>query len=166
MTIDIEVYEKARERFDYNPLTGDIIYIENTERSKIGDIVECINGRGYIMLHYRKKALVAHRLAFYIMEGHLPENIDHINGVRTDNRWANLRACTKGENSRNRGMSKANKSGYRGVSKHQGRWRGRVNFNGVEYSKYGYDTPELANEWVLSNSKKLYGEFYNESRLK
>lgn len=53
------------------------------------------------------------------MEGYWPENdIDHINRVKTDNRWSNLREVSKSCNMRNRSLLKNNKSGITGV-----RWR-------------------------------------------
>ncbi len=44
-----------------------------------------------------------------------PVHVDHINGVKTDNRWLNLRMVTPSENTKNAARSKANKSGITGV---------------------------------------------------
>jgi len=163
-----EVYEKAMERFNYNPLTGDIIYIEDTKKCNIGDVANCDNGRGYIqipvIIHGKQKNVTAHRLAFYIMGGYLPDAVDHIDGDPSNNKWLNLRGCTRAENMRNLGINKANTSGYRGVSRHYDKWRGNVILNGKFHTKSGFSTPELANDWAVAKSKELYGEFYNEGR--
>lgn len=42
---------------------------------------------------------------------------DHINGNKSDNRECNLRPATNQQNSRNRGPTRINKTGYKGVQK-------------------------------------------------
>ncbi|MDA6380520.1 HNH endonuclease signature motif containing protein [Escherichia coli] len=69
------------------------------------------------MIMINGKAYPAHRLAWLIVYGTMPDGfIDHINRVRTDNRISNLRLVTHSENMQNRKIQKNNKSGYRGVS--------------------------------------------------
>ena len=170
-THGVDVYERAKERFDYNPLTGNIIHIEDTRRNKVGDIIGRLDSYGYLIVEAimddgKRKQIRSHRLAFYIMEGHLPEQIDHVDGDRANNKWFNLRSCTNAENSMNKGIRKGNTSGYRGVGRHQGKWIGRVMINNKINSKSGFSTPSLANDWVVAKSKELFGEFYNENRYK
>lgn len=76
-----------------------------------------MSGNGYLhgALHYQK--VCAHRIVFALFYGHWPENtIDHINGVRTDNRPSNLRDVMHIENMRNQPASKASTTGVTGVS--------------------------------------------------
>ena len=65
-----------------------------------------------------------HRLAFMFMTGNLPDNdIDHINHIRDDNRWCNLREVTVADNNKNLSMNRNNKSGVNGVSWNESRKR-------------------------------------------
>jgi hypothetical protein len=56
-----------------------------------------------------RKPRRAHRLAWLYVHGHLPfGSIDHINGIRSDNRLCNIRIATKSENNQN--LKKAQKN--------------------------------------------------------
>lgn len=70
----------------------------------------------------------AHRVIWAIFYGEWPRlDIDHINGVKTDNRIINLRSVSHFENSRNKTMQKNNSSGVMGVSWHKTRKRWSAN---------------------------------------
>lgn len=58
----------------------------------------------------------AHRAIIAITEGYWPEEVDHINGDKTDNRLVNLRAVTRLENMKNTSRRSDNTSGYTGIS--------------------------------------------------
>jgi hypothetical protein len=71
----------------------------------------------------------AHRLAWFYVHGEFPKcELDHINGVRDDNRISNLRECSRAENMQNAGMFKTNTSGYTGVTWHKQRrkWAAQI----------------------------------------
>lgn len=72
---------------------------------------------GYVVIRIdNKKLYMAHRLAFLYMEGYLPENqVDHINRIRNDNRWINLREVSNQCNLQNCNISINNTSGVTGV---------------------------------------------------
>lgn len=88
---------------------------------------------------------LAHRVAWAISHDEWPGVIDHINGVRNDNRLANLRAVTVSQNLRNQRLSPRNRSGYPGVFR---RPDGRFIANILEDGKTRYlglfDTVEEA----------------------
>lgn len=75
---------------------------------------------GYIEMSVCGKRYTAHRLAFLYVLGYLPENdVDHINRIRIDNRWCNLREVSTSCNLRNCKINKNNKSGITGVYFHK-----------------------------------------------
>ena len=76
----------------------------------------------------------AHRVAWAIHCGEWPEHdIDHINGIRSDNRICNLRAVSRSENLKNRMISSNNTSGTMGVSysKHHKLWSVTIGDNHI-----------------------------------
>lgn len=106
-----------KEIFRYEPETGTIFWKKNYRKSFIGKPAGNISTDKYRVITYQGKTYKAHRLAFYLVNGAWPSGpIDHINGVKDDNRWQNLREVTAQENQQNRKLNKNNKSGALGVS--------------------------------------------------
>ena len=66
-----------------------------------GSVAGCMNNWGYLQVCTKGKTYKAHRLVWLIEKGVWPEELDHINGVRTDNRIENLREVSRKENLRN-----------------------------------------------------------------
>ena len=88
---------------------------------------------GYRQTSILLRKYYAHRVIWAMATGAWPpDQIDHINGVRTDNRIENLRAVTRSENMRNAAMPCTNTSGTMGVSWHKasGKWRATIKANG------------------------------------
>ncbi|MFA6903333.1 MAG: HNH endonuclease signature motif containing protein [Gallionellaceae bacterium] len=88
----------------YDPETGIFTYLEKTaKRISIGKIAGCKTKNGYLVIKINGIRFRLHRLAFLYMTGNLPTNeVDHINHIKTDNRWANLRNATRIQNARNK----------------------------------------------------------------
>lgn len=77
----------------------------------------------------RRKRYKAHRLIYLLQTSAWPpDEIDHLNGDGTDNRWENLRAATPEENRQNLRKYSSNRSGHTGVCwhKHCGKWAARI----------------------------------------
>ena len=90
------------------------------------------NGDGYRVGAICRVNFRAHRVAWAIVHGEWPaDQIDHINGDRSDNRLDNLAPVTNAINHQNEGMPKNNTSGVAGVywCKHTGKWRALVKVN-------------------------------------
>jgi hypothetical protein len=92
-----------------------------------GDIVGTTHKtKGYLYISVKGKTYRAHRLAFLFMLGKFPENqVDHINQVKGDNRWSNLRDVSAAVNSQNRPLFRTNTSGQKGViwNKQVSKWQ-------------------------------------------
>lgn len=77
-------------------------------------------------------ALRAHHVIWCMETGSWPlHEIDHINGIRDDNRIENLRDVTRRENTMNRSLHSNNKSGFNGVywNERDRRWRAGIIVN-------------------------------------
>jgi hypothetical protein len=124
-TISIEV---IRELVSYNPNTGELFHKPRTAKhtprfrsfntrlaGKAADTSR--DGKGYLLVTVNNIKFKAHRIAYAIMTGSWPDTIDHINGVRGDNRWCNLRSVTQRQNRANTyGWTKTTSSKYIGVT--------------------------------------------------
>lgn len=150
--------ERARELFSYNKDTGVLTWRPRprnyfaTENSFLAWNSRCagreaggvIKRRGWrqVVVEYEKYAV--HRVIWLMETGEWPEQIDHIDGARGNNRWANLRDVSHQENMRNKRLFESNKSGLPGVwwDGRRSKWRAYVGVNGRnktlgEYNSFG-----------------------------
>lgn len=152
--------ERLQSLLHYDPETGLFTYLEDRKHKDAGEIAGAINTNGYVVIPLDGKLFYAHRLAFVYMTGSLPENhVDHINHVRTDNRWINLRAVTQAENNRNASIRKDNTSGYTGVSlsTRSQRWIAVCSIAGKRKQLGTFDTKEDAAKAVADAKLLHYG---------
>lgn len=98
---------------------------------------------GYVTGGLDRVIYRAHRIIWKLVHGQEPEDIDHINGDRADNRIANLRAVTRRENMRNAALRSNNKSGVVGVSRARGKWLAQIKGQRQQFLGY-FDTIEEA----------------------
>lgn len=100
--------------------------------------------RGYHIGTIEYIMVKAHRVAWAIYYGEWPEVIDHINGDPADNRIANLRSISQGENLTNLARRSDNKSGVTGVYQFGDRWAAEVKRGGKKTWLGYFDTFEDA----------------------
>lgn len=128
--------ERLKELFYYNPQFGIFVRkVSTSTNAKVGDIAGHLNVNGYIRMSVDCKAYQAHRLVFLYMNGEFPEHqVDHIKGVRADNRWSQLTAATDTENQKNAKKRIDNTSGITGIYWHKSRkkWMPRISIDGKQ----------------------------------
>lgn len=132
---------------------------------KIGNKAGSIRKDGYWRIGIKNKAHTAHRVIFLYHHGYLPQNIDHINGIKTDNRIENLRAATTRQNQLNSKINSKNKSGIKGVcwDKQSKKWRVYLYIEGkfTDFGKY-FDI-NVAKFVADTMRHKYHGEFANNA---
>lgn len=95
--------------------------------------------------------------------GRIPSGlfVDHVNRNGLDNRRANLRVCTKAQNTMNQKLRADNSSGYKGVRlfKKVGKWRACITIDGREKSLGLFFTPEEAKGAYERAALEYFGKF-------
>ena len=111
----------ALELLSYSKETGLFSWSKQRRGVKVGIPLGCSNGFGYLRITVMGQSVYAHRLAWFYVHGKWPKDqIDHINGIKSDNRIANLRDVVSIENAQNKhGAQKNSKSLTMGVSWHK-----------------------------------------------
>lgn len=118
-----------------------------------------LNQCGYVVVEVGGKAVGAHRIVWLMHTGSWPTcEIDHINGVRHDNRIENLRDVDRTFNAENRRKASIkSKVGLLGVSTlPSGRFRARIRSKGVLHELGIFDSAELAHSAYVDAKRKLH----------
>lgn len=113
---------------------------------------------GYVRVKFLNKKYLAHRIAWLMVYKQWPEDqIDHINGNRSDNRISNLRVVDQSGNSQNcQFAQKNNQSGYFGVHASGKKWRAQIRINKKLKHLGLFDTPELASMAYIEAKRSMH----------
>ena len=152
---------RVRELLCYNKDTGIFTWKVSRGRVKEGSVAGYAGKDGYIQIGLDGKLYNAHRLAYLYYVGYMPSMVDHINGDKQDNRWSNLRPCSKTSNGYNSKLNKSNKSGVKGVSWHKtaGKWRAQLDINGKTRHLGLFEDKEEAIELMQLVREEAHEEF-------
>lgn len=151
--------DRIRELLDYDVDTGVFRWRKGRQGIKAaGAVAGDATWNGYWRVCVDGRRYMAHVLAWLYMTGEHPAaDIDHINGVRTDNRFGNLRVASRSENNQNqRRAHRDNKSGYLGVSPNRGGWAASININKRKHHIGTFDTPEQAHKAYLEAKREIH----------
>lgn len=131
--------------------------------STIGEKIGYLNNKNYVVAQVSDNHYVVHRLIYIFHYGDIPKNlqIDHINGIKWDNRIENLRLATISQNICNTKERINNKSGYKCIFwfKYKQKWGVNIKKDNKNYHVGYFDDIKDA---IISYNKKaleLYGEF-------
>ena len=151
--------DRLRELLTYDADTGLFTRLVQTcNRVKVGDVAGRTDSHGYRQISVLGRKILAHRLAWLYIHGTWPsDQIDHINGVRSDNRIANLRDTSNAINRQNERRARSNNQhGFMGVSTHGTRWKAKIGVDGNPRYIGSYDTPELAHAAYIEAKRLLH----------
>lgn len=153
--------ERVRQLLDYDPETGVVKWkalSSPASRVRAGAPAGSINGKGYVLVRVDGVSTLVHRIAFAIVLGKWPtQQVDHVNGCRSDNRWSNLREATRQINMQNERRARStNRTGFLGVTKQGGRFRASIWVNGAQRYIGSFDTPEEAHIAYVEEKRQVH----------
>lgn len=152
---------RLRQLFTVNP-DGLLIWRVAHGSVKVGDEAGRATPRGYRRVSVANKEYQVHRIVFAMTHGRWPtDQIDHINGVKNDNRPCNLREATNTQNKINIPVQANNKVGMKGVCRHsRGRkYMAQITIDGKHKYLGLFQTAEAASAAYQAAATKHYGEF-------
>lgn len=155
---------ELKELLEYNPVTGQFIRKISRGRFKVGEIAGSLDKDGYNVIMICNKNYKSHRLAWLYMMGNWPDkDVDHIDNDPQNNAWKNLREATESENICNSKLSKANKSGIKGVSWDSKlcKWRVQLQIDGKAKFLGSFNNINEAKNAIDIARKEYHKEFAN-----
>ena len=151
---------------DFNSLfeykDGELYWkVARSNRVKVGQKTGWVSKIGYVYVNVNKIPTCAHRIIFAMHYGHFPEQVDHINGNKSDNRIENLRAATRSENYWNAKTRADNTSGIKGIhwESQRNKWRASCNKHGKRYDAGFFDDIEEAKTALHILRSSIHGNF-------
>lgn len=153
---------RLREVLHYNPETGAFTWrFAYCRKIKAGAKAGTTGKNGYVEIRVDGGKYRAHRLAVLYMTGNWPvDGVDHANRVNSDNRYTNLRQCTRSQNNSNRRVIRETATGVKGVSPDgSGKYRARVASNGARRLVGVFETVDEAGDAYRTAATKVHGEF-------
>jgi len=150
--------ERARELLAYDHETGLLTWRVNKGRARAGSRAGTPDKDGYLTVKVQGVTLKVHRIAFLLVEGEWPRGeVDHLNGVKSDNRYCNLRLASRSENMQNERRARFNsKTGVLGVTLCHGKPQASLYANGTKRYLGQFRTVSEAHQAYLTAKRQLH----------
>jgi hypothetical protein len=151
--------ERLVDSLAYDDSTGILTWSKPPRRGvSSGLVAGHAHSQGYLTVGFEGRVYFAHRLAWRLAHGAWPEmHIDHINGIKTDNRLCNLRDVSRRANLQNRrGPTRSNTSGWLGVRMSEGRYVAQIGCGGKTKYIGSFNTGEQAHAAYLMEKRRLH----------
>ena len=160
-------HERVNELLAYDEESGQLTWkIRPSKRIPKGRRAGFLKKDGYRAITIEKKSYLEHHVIWFIQTGSWAKEIDHINHVKDDNSWANLREVTHSENARN--MKRVeNNTGIQGIyyDRKTDKYISHIKVNGKKVFQKSYDEPQL-NEAIKEREAKLIELGFHENHGK
>lgn len=163
MTQPILSQDLLRTMFDYRD-DGHLIRRVTRGGCEKGGVAGTVCKRGYRYIAINGAKYSAHRLIFLWHHGWLPTgDVDHKDLDKRNCKIENLRAADGAKNQHNRGLSRNNKSGVKGVcwDTSKGKWLAQCCVNRHNYVLGRFDNIKDAEAAVRAFREQHHGEFAN-----
>lgn len=151
-------FEEVSRILSYNPVAGSFKWKQVRRGVPNVNRVGAKNFSGYLVIGLFCKGQYAHRVAHLLMTGKWPSMVmDHINGNKLDNRWANLRHVTHSVNLQNqKRAARTSKTGFLGVGIHSGGFTAQIQIKRKKIHLGLFSTPEAAHAAYLIAKRRLH----------
>jgi len=138
---------------------------KGTVLARAGEIAGGLGKYGYLQVSVNGRTNTVHRIIFQLHHRieELPARavIDHINGIKVDNRIENLRLATKSENQCNLWNRPSKGTKLKGAYKRGNNFRSIIRFNHEVIRLGNFKTELDAHLAYCNKAKELHGEFFN-----
>ncbi|HEX9613648.1 MAG TPA: HNH endonuclease [Candidatus Bathyarchaeia archaeon] len=150
-------FQRIKELFDYDPDTGEVSRkIKYGKRGQEGHIFESSS------IKIDGKWVRIGRIAWVLHHEDWPPDgywIDHINGIKADNRIVNLRLATPTQNQQNKAGFGAHSKGVTWRDRQSKPWQAKIRVNGQRVHLGSFATKEEASNAYREAALKYHGEF-------
>ena len=156
-----KLQSRFHELFAY--VDGKLVRKVSIGSAKAGSFADYKESNGYLRVRVDGVRYGVHQIVFCMQNGYIPSMLDHINGIKTDNRIENLRVATPSQNGYNTKIKSSNTTGVKNVQwvKHMSKWQVRLRINKQIAVIGHFQDLELAELVAMEARHKYHGNYAN-----